>query len=141
MAASAGRARCRSLRRSAPRPSEQRCPEAYCNRALETAPSRLPTRQLLARPDRRSPLLRSERARRESRIASALSVLAFSHHAGLRVAEVAFLFLLIAGIWIAVASGFPASRWQRLRMIVAGVLVAGAGLLLIVAAHFGHLFR
>jgi hypothetical protein len=67
-------------------------------------------------------------------------ILAFSHSSGVRVAEVAFLLLLIAGVWIAVAWGFPTSKWQRFRMIVGGVLIAGAGVLLIIAAHWGHLF-
>jgi hypothetical protein len=56
------------------------------------------------------------------------------------VAEVAFLLLLIAGVWTAVAWAAPTPRWQRTRMVVAGVLIACAGLLLIVAAHSGNLF-
>jgi hypothetical protein len=60
------------------------------------------------------------------------------------VAEVAFLLLLIAGIWTAVAwllQDQPDRRFsgRRFRMIVAGVLVAVAGLLLIVATYWGHL--
>ena len=56
------------------------------------------------------------------------------------VAEVAFLLLLIAGIWMAVAWLLDQQRWTRFRMIVAGVLIAAAGLLLIIATHWGHLF-
>jgi hypothetical protein len=73
------------------------------------------------------------------------SLLAFSHDTSVTVAEVAFLLLLIAGVWTAVAwlladqPDHPFSG-RRFRMIVVGVLVAVAGLLLIIAAHWGHLF-
>ena len=72
-------------------------------------------------------------------------LLAFSHDTGVTVAEVAFLLLLIAGAWIAFAwllderPDHPFSG-RRFRMIVAGVLIAAAGVLLIVATHWGHLF-
>jgi hypothetical protein len=56
------------------------------------------------------------------------------------VAEVAFLLFLIAGVWIVVAWLMQGDKWQRFRMIVAGALVSGAGVLLIVATHWGHLF-
>ncbi|MGH3049719.1 MAG: hypothetical protein ACRDLK_06140 [Gaiellaceae bacterium] len=56
------------------------------------------------------------------------------------VAEVAFLLFAIAGVWIAVAWLSTAQKWKRLRMVVAGALIAGAGVLLIAAAHWGHLF-
>ena len=67
-------------------------------------------------------------------------LLAFSHNTSVTVAEVAFLLLLIAGIWMAVAWLLDQQRWTRFRMIVAGVLIAAAGLLLIIATHWGHLF-
>ena len=69
-----------------------------------------------------------------------MKVLAFSHSSAVTVAEVAFLLFLIAGVWIAVAWLMQGDKWQRSRMIVAGVLVACGGLLLIIAAHWGHLF-
>ena len=69
-----------------------------------------------------------------------MRLLAFSHSTGVTVAEVAFLLFLIAGIWVAVAWIVPTSKWQRIRMIVAGVLLACGGLLLIIASHWGHLF-
>ena len=69
-----------------------------------------------------------------------MRLLAFSHDAGVTVAEVAFLLFLIAGVWTAVAWIAPTSRWQRMRMIVAGTLIAVAGLLLIIAAYSGNLF-
>jgi hypothetical protein len=77
-------------------------------------------------------------------------LLAFSHSTGVRVAEVAFLLFLVAGIWIASASLTKVEKthtWHgvvigssRFRMVVAGLMVACGGLLLIVAAHWGHLF-
>jgi hypothetical protein len=69
-----------------------------------------------------------------------VSVVAFSHSTGVTVAEVAFLLLVIAGIWIAVAWLMQRDKWQRFRMIVAGGLIAAAGVLLIVATHWGSLF-
>jgi hypothetical protein len=64
-------------------------------------------------------------------------VLALSHHAGVRLAEVGFLLILIAGVWLA-ASQIQPLKWQTSRTIVAGVLLATAGLLLIIATHWGH---
>lgn len=79
-----------------------------------------------------------------------MRLLAFSHRAGVRVSEVAFLLFVIAGVWIVSASVTRVQRthtWHgivlasgRFRMIVAGVLLACGGVLLIVAAHWGHLF-
>lgn len=66
-------------------------------------------------------------------------VLAFSHSTSVTVAEVAFLLLLISGVWTAVA-WLVRDKWERFRMVVAGVLIAVAGLLLIIATHWGHLF-
>jgi hypothetical protein len=74
-------------------------------------------------------------------------VIAFSHDTSVTVAEVAFLLLLIAGIWVAAAwllgdRGPRIAKWDPVeyRMIVAGVLIAVAGLLLIIATHWGELF-
>ena len=79
-----------------------------------------------------------------------MGLLAFSHSSGVRVAEVAFLLLLLAGVWIVSASLTKVEkthRWHgvvlasgRFRMVGAGVLLACGGLLLIIAAHWGHLF-
>jgi hypothetical protein len=74
-------------------------------------------------------------------VAGVSPVLAFSHNASVTVAEVAFLLLLIAGIWLVVAWLLDQQRWTRFRMIVAGVLLATAGLLLIIATHWGQLFN
>jgi hypothetical protein len=79
-----------------------------------------------------------------------VELLAFSHSTGVRVAEVAFLLVLIAGVWIVSASLTKVEKahtWHgvvvassRFRMIVAGVPLACGSLLLIIAAHWGHLF-
>lgn len=74
-----------------------------------------------------------------------IPLLAFSHGTSVNLAEVAFLLLVIAGVWIAVAwllEDHPERRLssRRFRMIVAGVLIAAAGVLLIIASG-GHLFR
>jgi uncharacterized membrane protein len=78
-----------------------------------------------------------------------MHLLAFSHSTAVRVAEVAFLLFLIAGVWIVSASLTKVEKthtWHgivlasgRFRMVVAGVLLASGGLLLIVATHWGHL--
>lgn len=59
-----------------------------------------------------------------------------SHAAGVRFAEVGYLLIVIAGVWF-VASELPPARWTRFRAIVAGTLLAAAGVLLIVATHWG----
>lgn len=56
---------------------------------------------------------------------------------GRKVAEVGFLLLVIAGIWLA-ASQFQQPRWRVLRTVVAGVAIAAGGVLLLVAVHWGH---
>ena len=62
---------------------------------------------------------------------------ALSHHTGLRLAEVGFLLILFAGIWLAAAQ-VPKFKFATGRTIVAGVALALAGLLLIIAIHWGH---
>jgi hypothetical protein len=63
-------------------------------------------------------------------------VLALSHHDGLRLAEVGFLLILIAGVWLAIAEALD-DTWRRFRITVSGILLAVAGLLLIIATHWG----
>jgi len=60
-----------------------------------------------------------------------------SAHTGVRVAEVGFLLILFAGVWL-VAAEIPQLKLSRARLIVAGVALALAGLLLIIATHSGH---
>jgi len=64
-------------------------------------------------------------------------VFAITPSTGIKLAEVGFLLLVIAGIWL-VAAEIPALRLPRARTIVAGAALAAAGVLLIIATHWGH---
>jgi hypothetical protein len=64
-------------------------------------------------------------------------VLAITSHNGARLAEVAFLLVLFAGVWL-VAAEMPQLKLASMRTTVAGVALAIAGLLLIIATHWGH---
>jgi len=64
-------------------------------------------------------------------------VLAITRHTGRDLAEVGFLLIVIAGVWLAAAQ-LPQPRWKVLRMVVAGTALAAGGVLLIVATHWGH---
>lgn len=64
-------------------------------------------------------------------------VFALTHHTGTRLAEVGFLLVLFAGIWLAAAQ-IPALKLGTARTIVAGVALAIAGVLLIIATRWGH---
>jgi hypothetical protein len=63
-------------------------------------------------------------------------VLALTHQTGVRLAEVGFLLIMIAGVWL-VAAQIPAFKYAKDRTIVAGALLALGGLLLIIATHGG----
>ena len=60
-----------------------------------------------------------------------------SHRTGVILAEVGFLLILFAGIWL-VAAQVPAFKNSTMRNIVAGVALAVAGLLLVIATRWGH---
>jgi hypothetical protein len=64
-------------------------------------------------------------------------VLAFAHRTGLRLAEVGFLFVIFAGVWLAAAQ-IPWFRFRAARTIVAGVALAIGGVLLIIAIRWGR---
>jgi len=64
-------------------------------------------------------------------------LLGFAHQTGVRLAEVGFLLLLFAGVWL-VAAHIPKLKLGSARTIVAGVALAVGGLLLIIATHWGH---
>jgi hypothetical protein len=64
-------------------------------------------------------------------------VVAFAHQTGVKLAEVGFLLVLIAGVWL-LAAQIPQLKFGKARTIVAGVALAIGGLLLIVATHWGH---
>jgi hypothetical protein len=62
---------------------------------------------------------------------------ALAHHTGRRLAEIGFLLILFAGVWLAAAQ-VPQLRFTAGRTIVAGIALAVAGVLLIIATHWGH---
>lgn len=62
---------------------------------------------------------------------------ALTHQTGRHLAEIGFLLVLFAGIWLASAQ-IPRLKLGRARTIVAAVALAIAGLLLIIATHWGH---
>jgi hypothetical protein len=62
---------------------------------------------------------------------------AITPHTGARLAEIGFLLILFAGAWLAAAQ-MPQLRFAAGRTIVAGIALAAAGVLLIVATHWGH---
>ncbi len=66
-----------------------------------------------------------------------MNTVALAHQTGVRLAEVGFLLILFAGIWLAAAQ-IPALKFGTARTIVAGIALAVAGLLLIIATHWGH---
>lgn len=62
---------------------------------------------------------------------------AMTQHTGLRLAEIGFLLILFAGVWLAAAQ-IPRFKFATARTIVAGIALALAGVLLIIAVHWGH---
>jgi hypothetical protein len=64
-------------------------------------------------------------------------VLAFTHQTGRHLAEIGFLLVLFAGVWLAAAQ-IPQLKLRTARTIIAGIALAIAGLLLIIATHWGH---
>ena len=63
-------------------------------------------------------------------------IILMTHHTGRRLAELGFLLVLFAGIWFAAAE-MPQVKFAHGRSIVAGIALAVAGLLLIIAVHWG----
>jgi hypothetical protein len=63
--------------------------------------------------------------------------LALSRATGVRLAEVGFLLIVFAGLWLAAAQ-IPKLGLSRARTIVAAIALAIAGVLLIIATHWGH---
>jgi hypothetical protein len=64
-------------------------------------------------------------------------ILAFTHHTGIRLAEIGFLLFVFGGIWLASAQ-IPQMKFGPTRTIVAGLAFALGGVLLIIATHWGH---
>ena len=63
-----------------------------------------------------------------------------SRQTGVTLAEVGFLLILFAGVWL-VAAQIPAFKIPTERTIVAGIALALGGLLLIIATHWGYFGR
>lgn len=66
-------------------------------------------------------------------------LLTLSHQTSRRLAEVGFLFVVLAGVWL-VAAQIPQLKLGATRTIVPGIALAIAGVLLIIATHWGYLF-
>jgi hypothetical protein len=64
-------------------------------------------------------------------------VFGITRHTGIRLAEVGFLLIVIGGVWLA-ATQLPQPRWRTFRTVVAGLVLAAGGALLIIATHWGH---
>jgi hypothetical protein len=60
-----------------------------------------------------------------------------SEKAGIVLAEVGFLLLLFAGVWLTAAQ-VPLFKLATERTIVAGVALALSGVLLMIATRWGH---
>ena len=60
-----------------------------------------------------------------------------SEQTGKLLAQVGFLLILFAGVWL-VAAEVPAFRMEATRIIVAGTALALGGALLLVATRWGH---
>jgi hypothetical protein len=66
-------------------------------------------------------------------------LLVLSRQTSVRLAEVGFLLIVIAGVWLVAAETLNPERWRRFRTAAAGLLLAVAGVLLIVTTHWGQL--
>jgi hypothetical protein len=66
-------------------------------------------------------------------------VVAITHATGIKLAEVGYLLILIAGVWLVASemASLGAAKWHKFRMFVAGGCLAASGILLIVATHWG----
>jgi len=62
---------------------------------------------------------------------------AMSDQTGKILAQVGFLLIVFSGVWL-VAAEIPFFRMATVRMIVAGIALALAGALLIVATRWGN---
>jgi hypothetical protein len=66
-------------------------------------------------------------------------IVAITHSTGVKLAEIGFLLILIAGVWLVASeiAALGAAKWHKFRILVAGSCLAAAGVLLIVAIHWG----
>ncbi|HEY1524521.1 MAG TPA: hypothetical protein VGF70_16045 [Solirubrobacteraceae bacterium] len=65
-------------------------------------------------------------------------VLALTRHTGERLAEVGFLLVALSGVWLAAAQIPRFAKLGIARHLVPGVALTIAGLLLIIAVHWGY---
>ena len=65
-------------------------------------------------------------------------MIAFTSSTGPKLAEIGFLLILIAGVWLVAAELLQPAKWRTFRTVVAGAALAAAGVLLIIATHWGH---
>jgi hypothetical protein len=63
-------------------------------------------------------------------------LLAISHHTGIRLAELGFLLVAIAGALFLIGAIAPSG--MRVGTGLAGAALAAGGVLMIVATHWGH---
>ena len=66
-----------------------------------------------------------------------MNTVALARHTGVRLAEVGFLLIVFAGVWLAAAQ-IPQFKMATGRTIIAGIAMALAGILLLIATHWGH---
>jgi hypothetical protein len=59
-----------------------------------------------------------------------------SHQTGVRLLEIGALLITIAGVWLAAAE-IPQLKLAKTRVVVSGTLLAAAGILMIIAIHWG----
>ena len=77
---------------------------------------------------------------RQFRLIEITTIGLMSRQTGVILAEVGFLLILFAGVWL-VAAQIPAFKIPTERTIVAGIALALGGLLLIIATHWGDFGR
>jgi hypothetical protein len=65
-----------------------------------------------------------------------VDLLALTHHNGIRIAEVGFLLAAIAGALLVLGAVAPSGK--RASNLLGGLVLAAGGVLLIIAAHWGH---
>jgi hypothetical protein len=82
-------------------------------------------------------LLSSAGTQHGTRMAPMDNVVAMGHHTGIRLAEVGFLLIVFAGVWLAAAQ-IPRLKLGTARTIVGSIALAIGGVLLIIATHWGH---
>jgi hypothetical protein len=65
-----------------------------------------------------------------------MTILALTHHTGIRLAEIGFVLVIVAGAAL-IAAQIPQFKIGRTSTIVAGVALVIAGVLLVIATHWG----